>query len=33
LIDQNGKFVLRLLGNSEKLHAELAAKLVLLMPD
>jgi len=33
LIDQNGKFVLRLLGNSEKLHAELAAKLAQLMPD
>ncbi len=33
LIDQNGKFVLRLLGNSEKLHAELEAKLALLMPD
>jgi thiol-disulfide isomerase/thioredoxin len=33
LVDQNGKFVLRLLGNSEKLHAELAAKLAQLMPD
>ena len=33
LVDQNGKFVLRLLGNSEKLHAELADKLAQLMPD
>lgn len=33
LIDQNGKFVMRILGNSEKLHAELEAKLALLLPD
>ena len=33
LVDQNGKFVMRILGNSEKLHAELAAKLASLMPD
>jgi thiol-disulfide isomerase/thioredoxin len=33
LIDQNGKFVMRILGNSERLHAELAAKLASLMPD
>ena len=33
LVDQNGKFVMRILGNSEKLHAELAAKLAVLMPD
>jgi thiol-disulfide isomerase/thioredoxin len=33
LVDQNGKFVMRILGNSEKLHAELAAKLATLMPD
>jgi len=33
LVDQNGKFVMRLLGNSERLHAELAAKLASLMPD
>ncbi len=33
LIDQNGKFVMRILGNSEKLHAELEAKLAMLMPD
>ena len=33
LVDQNGKFVMRILGNSERLHAELAAKLASLMPD
>ena len=33
LVDQNGKFVRRILGNSEKLHAELAAKLASLMPE
>jgi glutathione peroxidase-family protein len=33
LIDQNGKFIMRILGNSEKLHAELEAKLALLLPD
>ena len=33
LIDQNGKFVMRILGNGEKLHAELEAKLALLLPD
>lgn len=33
LVDQNGKFVMRILGNSEKLHTELAAKLASLMPD
>ena len=33
LIDQNGKFVMRILGNSEKLHAELEAKLAMLLPD
>ena len=33
LVDQNGKFVMRILGNSERLHAELAAKLAVLMPD
>ena len=33
LIDQNGKFLMRILGNSEKLHAELEAKLALLLPD
>jgi thiol-disulfide isomerase/thioredoxin len=33
LIDKNGKFVMRILGNSEKLHAELEAKLALLLPD
>ena len=33
LVDQNGKFIMRILGNSEKLHAELAAKLASLMPD
>ena len=33
LVDQNGKFVMRILGNSEKLHAELVAKLASLMPD
>lgn len=33
LIDQNGKFVMRILGNSEKFHAELEAKLALLLPD
>jgi len=33
LIDQNGKFVMRILGNGEKLHAELEAKLAMLLPD
>lgn len=33
LVDQNGKFVMRILGNSEKLHADLAAKLASLMPN
>ena len=33
LIDQNGKFVMRILGNSEKFHAELEAKLAMLMPE
>ena len=33
LIDQNGKFVMRILGNSEKFHAELEAKLAMLLPD
>jgi thiol-disulfide isomerase/thioredoxin len=33
LIDQNGKFVLRILGNSETLHANLAAKLSELLPN
>lgn len=33
LVDQNGKFIMRILGNSEKLHTELAAKLASLMPD
>lgn len=33
LIDQNGKFVMRILGNSEKLHSELVAKLASLLPD
>jgi thiol-disulfide isomerase/thioredoxin len=33
LIDQNGKFLMRILGNSEKLHADLEAKLALLLPD
>lgn len=33
LIDQNGKFVMRILGNSEKLHAELEAKLASLIPE
>lgn len=33
LVDQNGKFVMRLLGNSDKLHADLEAKLAMLMPD
>jgi thiol-disulfide isomerase/thioredoxin len=33
LIDQNGKFVMRILGNGEKLHSELEAKLALLLPD
>lgn len=33
LIDQNGKFVMRILGNSDKLHAEMEAKLALLLPD
>ena len=33
LIDQNGKFLMRILGNSEKLHAELEVKLALLLPD
>jgi glutathione peroxidase-family protein len=33
LIDQNGKFVMRILGNSEKLHSELEAKLASLLPD
>jgi thiol-disulfide isomerase/thioredoxin len=33
LIDQDGKFVMRILGNSEKLHADLEAKLAMLMPD
>lgn len=33
LIDQNGKFVMRILGNSEKLHSELEAKLASLIPE
>lgn len=33
LIDQNGKFITRFLGNSENLHAELEAKLALLLPN
>ena len=33
LIDQNGKFVMRILGNSEKFHAELEAKLAMLLTD
>lgn len=33
LVDQNGKFIMRILGNSEKLHTELAVKLASLMPD
>ena len=33
LVDQNGKFVMRILGNSDKLHADLEEKLALLMPD
>ena len=33
LIDQNGKFILRLLGDSEALHKSLEAKLAELMPD
>ena len=33
LIDQNGKFVMRIFGNSEKFHAELEAKLAMLLPD
>jgi thiol-disulfide isomerase/thioredoxin len=33
LIDQNGKFVMRILGTGEKLHAELEAKLAMLLPD
>jgi len=33
LIDQNGKFVMRILGNSEKFDAELEAKLAMLLPD
>ena len=33
LIDQNGKFVMRILGNSEKLHSELQAKLASLLPE
>jgi len=33
LIDQDGKFVMRILGNSDKLHADLEAKLAMLMPD
>ncbi len=33
LVDQNGKFVMRILGNSDKLHADLEEKLALLLPD
>ena len=33
LIDQNGKFIMRILGNSDKLHEELEEKLALLLPD
>jgi thiol-disulfide isomerase/thioredoxin len=33
LIDQNGNFVMRILGNSDKLHAELEAKLASLFPE
>ena len=33
LIDQNGKFVMRIIGNSEKLHEELEAKLATLFGD
>ncbi len=33
LVDQNGKFVMKILGNSDKLHADLEEKLALLLPD
>ena len=33
LIDQNGKFVMRILGTSEKLHSDLEAKLAELLPN
>ena len=33
LVDQNGKFIMRILGNSDKLHADLEEKLALLLPD
>ena len=33
LIDQNGKFVMRILGTSEKNHSDLEAKLAELLPN